>query len=257
MSLEDQTAQKVASLLPTQNDVEEENLVHKLAKTRQELDDFVYIVSHDLRAPLRAIDSLAGWIATDYADSIDKDGQEMLSLLVGRSRRLHQMLDGLLQYSRIGRIVEQKTELDLAKLVPEIFHKLAPDGTVELLIQTDMPVIWGEQTRIEQIFENLLSNALRSIDKPLGKIEIGCFEADAYWEFRVTDNGMGIEKKHHTRIFQMFQTLQPRYETEENGVGLALVKKIVETYDGRIWVESQPGRGSTFYFTYPKHDIIP
>jgi light-regulated signal transduction histidine kinase (bacteriophytochrome) len=237
-------------------EMEETDLLHELARARQDLDDFVYIVSHDLKAPLRAIDSLAEWIAADYADRIDEDGQEMLTLLVNRTRRLHHMLDGLLQYSRVGRIVEQKTELDLAQFVPGIFNKLDHDETIELLIQTELPVIWAEQTRIEQIFENLLSNAVRSIDKPGGKIEVRCLEAGKYWEFRVIDNGVGIEEKQFIRIFQIFQTLQPRDESEENGVGLALVKKIIETYGGQIWVESQPGRGSSFHFTYPKHNIV-
>jgi light-regulated signal transduction histidine kinase (bacteriophytochrome) len=253
MIAQDRTVKAETALLLERNEVEETDLLQQLARAQQDLDEFVYIVSHDLVAPLRAIDSLAGWIATDFADNIDEDGQEMLALLGLRTRRLHQMLDGLLQFSRIGRIVEQKTNLDLKQFVPDIIEKLDHGEAVDILIQTDLPVIWAEPTRIEQIFENLLSNAIRAIDKPAGKIEISCREASEYWEFRVTDNGVGIEEKQFARIFQIFQTLQPRDETEENGVGLALVKKIVETNGGRIWVESQPGQGSSFNFTYPKY----
>jgi len=224
----------------------------QLECVNKELKDFAYVVSHDLKAPLRGIKTLAEWIATDQADRLDDEGQEQLRLLLGRVDRMHALIDGILQYSRVGRVNEEKERVDLGALVPQIVDLLAPPEHIHITIGDELPVIESERTRITQVFQNLLSNAIKYMDKPQGRITVGCREDEECWTFNVSDNGPGIDAKHHERIFQLFQTLVPRDQYESTGIGLTLVKKIVELYGGRIWIESQVGEGCSFYFTLPK-----
>jgi len=224
----------------------------KLQEVNQELNDFAYVVSHDLKAPLRAVTQLTGWIATDYADALDEEGQEMMNLLIGRTKRMHNLIQGILEYSRIGRVKEREKEVDLNWLVQDTIEMLAPPEHVQMTIKSELPTVVGEQIRLEQVFQNLLGNAIRFMDKSAGCVIIDCADEGSHWLFSVADNGPGIEEKYHDKVFQMFQTLAPRDEFESTGVGLALVKKIVETSGGSIWLESEVGKGSTFYFTLPK-----
>jgi light-regulated signal transduction histidine kinase (bacteriophytochrome) len=230
-------------------------LLEQLEKTNQELKEFAYIVSHDLKAPLRGIDTLVRWISTDYADKFDETGKEQMDLLLNRVKRMHNLIDGILQYSRIGRVKEDKTVVNLNELVPDIIDLIVPPENISITIEDELPMIECEKTRIIQVFQNLLSNAVKYMDKPQGQIRVGCVEEDGCWKFSVSDNGPGIEEKYFEKIFQLFQTLAPRDEVESTGVGLTVVKKIVEMYGGRIWVESKVGKGSTFFFTLPKQEM--
>jgi signal transduction histidine kinase/drug/metabolite transporter superfamily protein YnfA len=227
-------------------------LLRELESANQELKDFAYIASHDLKAPLRAIKTLADWISTDYADKLDQDGQEQLKLLKQRVDRMHNLIDGILQYSRVGRVREKNVNVQLDKLLPEIIDTLAPPANIKITVDTELPTIKCEETRITQVFQNLLSNAVKYMDKPEGSIRVGCSEEGESWKFSVSDNGPGIEKQHWERIFKIFQTLAPRDEFESTGIGLTVVKKIVEIYGGRIWLDSEVGKGTTFFFTFPK-----
>ncbi len=231
---------------------EETRLRRQLEIANQELRDFAYVVSHDLKAPLRAIASLAGWIADDYADKLDDDGREQLALLQGRVQRMHNLIEGILQYSRVGRIGEEGEPVDLSVLVPDVVDALAPPPHVEVKILTSLPVVRGDRTRLTQLFQNLLSNAVKFLDKPQGEIGINCQAEGGFWHFAVSDNGPGIEERHFARIFQLFQTLTPRDEFESTGIGLSIVKKIVEQCAGSVWVESLVGAGTTFHFTLPR-----
>jgi PAS domain S-box-containing protein len=230
-------------------------LLEQLEKTNQELKDFAYVVSHDLKAPLRGINTLVKWISSDYGDKFDQGGKEQMTLLLGRVDRMHNLIDGILQYSRVGRVKEEKTQVNLNELVPDIIDMVAPPENIAIAIENELPVIECEKTRVTQVFQNLLSNAIKYMDKPLGQIRVTCIEKDNCWKFGVADNGSGIEEKYFEKIFQMFQTLRPRDEFESTGVGLTVVKKIVEIHGGRIWVESKIGEGSTFFFTLPKKEI--
>ena len=147
-------------------------LVKELESVNQELKDFAYIASHDLKAPLRAIKTLADWISTDYADKIDQDGQEQLKLLRQRVDRMHNLIDGILQYSRVGRVREKLVEVELNKLLPEIIDMLAPPANIKITVESDMPTVKCEETRITQVFQNLLSNAVKYMDKPDGLIKV-------------------------------------------------------------------------------------
>ena len=227
-------------------------LMSELESANEELKSFAYVVSHDLKAPLRAIGALADWLATDYTDKLDDQGKEHLRLLVSRVHRMGNLIDGILQYSRVGRVKEAPVAMDVGNVIREVIELIAPPENVTIEIEDPMPTIVAEPTRIQQIFQNLLSNAIKYMDKPRSEIRIACNDEDSQWKFSVSDNGPGIESRHFDKIFQLFQTLAPRDRIESTGVGLALVKKIVEIYGGRIWVESRPGEGSTFFFTLPK-----
>jgi signal transduction histidine kinase/predicted hydrocarbon binding protein len=238
-----------------QADQRQTQLLEQLEKTNQELRGLVYILSHDLKAPLRGISTLADWISTDYADKLDDNGKEQMNLLMRRANRMHNLIDGILQYSRVGRVEEEKVVVNLNELVTEAIDTIAPPENITITIESELPTIECGQTRIMQVFQNLLSNAVKYMDKPQGQIKVGCVEEDGFWEFYVADNGPGIEEKYFEKIFQLFQTLAPRDESESTGIGLTVTKKIVELYKGKIWVESKVGEGTTFFFTLPKQDI--
>jgi light-regulated signal transduction histidine kinase (bacteriophytochrome) len=226
-------------------------LFKELEDVNDELQNFAYVVSHDLKAPLRAISTLASWISTDYSDKFDSEGKEQMRLLMSRVKRMHDLIDGILEYSRVGRINEEKIKVNLNDLLKEVIDIIAPPANIKIKVVTELPEIRFESTRISQVFQNLLSNAIKFMDKPEGKIEIGCNTKSDHWEFFVTDNGPGIDEKHFSKIFKIFQTLQPRDEFESTGIGLTLIKKIITMYDGKIWVESKLGEGTTFFFTLP------
>ena len=225
----------------------------ELESANIELNDFAYVVSHDLKAPLRAVSQLSEWIAEDYGAAIEEEGQKLISLLIARVKRMHSLIDGILQYSRIGRIKEEKKPVDLNMLLQEVMDLIEMPGNIRVIIENDLPSITCEQTRIKQVFENLLDNAIKFIDKPAGEIRIGCSDAGTDWKFSVADNGTGIDEKYHEKIFQIFQTLYPRDQKEGAGVGLSLVKKIIENSGGKLWLKSKISEGSTFFFTLPKN----
>lgn len=227
-------------------------LMREISSANEELTSFAYVVSHDLKAPLRAIGSLADWLSTDYADKFDDEGREHMRLLISRVHRMGALIDGILQYSRVGRVKEAQVDVDLNRLVHDVIDLLTPPAHVQVTVRDALPTVRIEPTRIQQVFQNLISNAVKYMDKSAGRIEIGCADEGKYWRFSVSDNGPGIDTRHFERIFQLFQTLAPRDKIESTGVGLALVKKIVEMYGGKVEVESKPGEGSTFSFTLSK-----
>ncbi len=227
-------------------------LMQEITAANEELTNFAYVVSHDLKAPLRGIASLADWLSQDYADKFDAQGREHMRLLIRRVHRMSALIDGILEYSRAGRIKETSTRLDMNALMREIIDLLAPPSTIQILVATPLPILIADKTRIQQILQNLVSNSIKYMDKPAGRVRVDCVEQQHVLAFSVADNGPGIEERHFERIFQLFQTLTPRDQVESTGVGLALVKKIVEMYGGRVWVESQIGTGSTFFFTLPR-----
>jgi two-component system sensor kinase FixL len=228
------------------------DLLRRVADINEELTHFAYVVSHDLKAPLRGIKLLTEWLCTDYGDKLGDQAKEQLDLLQSRVQRMHNLIEGVLQYSRVGRIKEEMVTVDLNELVPSIVDTIAPPSHIHVTIEGTLPSLVCERTRVTQVFQNLLTNAVKYMDKPEGSITVACEDQGNAWRFRVTDNGPGIEEKYFERIFKIFQTLAPKDEYESTGVGLTLVKKIIELYGGKVWVESQVGQGSTFLFTWPK-----
>ena len=227
-------------------------LMQEIRSANEELTSFAYVVSHDLKAPLRAIGSLADWLSTDYADKFDDEGKEHMRLLINRVHRMSGLIDGILQYSRVGRVKEALADVNLNALVRDVIDLLSPPAHITITVDQELPTIRIEPTRIEQVFQNLISNAIKYMDKAEGRVHIACSADGNGWRFSVQDNGAGIEPRHFERIFQLFQTLAPRDRVESTGVGLALVKKIVEMYGGQVSIESSPGVGSTFSFTLPR-----
>jgi signal transduction histidine kinase/CHASE3 domain sensor protein len=224
----------------------------QLRDANRELADFAAVVSHDLKTPLRAVASLVRWLQSDHGDDLNEEGRGYLAEIVRRVVRMDRMINDILEYSRLGRS-EQRTEpVDLSELVPAVVHDLAPAGHVNIEIVPNLPVVEGEPVRLRQVFQNLIGNAIQHADKPLVVIRVDWADRGGAWEFGVSDNGPGIDARHFERIFRMFQTLAPKDKTESTGVGLALVKRIVERACGRVWVESRVGWGSTFRFTWPK-----
>ncbi|MCX5637213.1 MAG: PAS domain S-box protein [Planctomycetota bacterium] len=230
-------------------------LLKELESANRELKDFAYVASHDLKAPLRGIKTLAEWLSADYADKLGEQGKEQMGLLLRRVDRMQNLIDGILQYSRVGRVKENRAVVNLNKVVAEVIDTLAPPANITITVENELPTIESEPTRIAQVFQNLMSNAIKYMDKPQGQIKVSCVEEDGFWKFGVADNGLGIEEKHFEKIFQIFQTLSPRDDFESTGLGLTITKKIVELYGGKIWVQSKVGEGSTFFFTLPKQEM--
>ena len=227
----------------------------ELQRANQELSEFSYIVSHDLKAPLRGVASLVGWLEQDHGAALGEEGRELLRLLSTRSRRMHRLIEDILHFSRLGRTREAPGEVDLERLVHEVIDSLAVPAHIEVRIEGSLPRVTGEETRLRQVFQNLISNAVKFMDKPQGLVTIGweALEEDGtLWRFCVADNGPGIEARHFERIFDIFQTLSPRDDPDSTGIGLTVVKKIIELAGGRIWVESEPGKGARFMFTLPR-----
>jgi PAS domain S-box-containing protein len=228
------------------------DLMGELKEINEQLNQFAYVVSHDLKAPLRAISSLADWLITDYGDKVGEAGREQFNMLLGRTKRMNSLVDGILRYSRITRQHEDQVSVDVNQLLKEVCEMLSPPPGMAVKIQPGLPVLLCERTRLTQVFENLISNAVKYMGKPEGVIGIGCEDAGAHWKFHVRDTGPGIEERYYEKIFQIFQTLAARDDRESTGIGLAIVKKNVELSGGRVWVESKLGQGSTFYFLMPK-----
>lgn len=236
------------------SEVRQAELLAEVAAANQELKDFAYVVSHDLKAPLRGIASIAEWLNQDYGDRLDEDGKEMLTLMSGRVRHMSDLIDGVLKYSRLGRVLKGDSSIDLNIVIQEIIEAIAPPPEITIKIETDLPTLNLERTRIQQVFQNLISNAINYMGNPSGEIHIGHREYPAkkgFWEFYVSDTGIGIEERHQDQIFQIFQTLHSADQPDSTGIGLAIVKKIIEMYGGQIWVTSKIDVGSTFWFTLP------
>lgn len=216
----------------------------------QELRDFAYIVSHDLKAPLRAINQLATWISEDYGSVLAEDGRHQLTLMSERVKRMHALIDGILQYSRIGRLQEQRQDVDLNLITTDTINLLAPPPHIHIRIEGKLPIVYAERVRMQQLFQNLISNAIKFMDKPQGEIVLSSSCDNNLCRITVADNGPGIDEKYHQKIFQIFQTLGSQTsDTDSTGIGLSLVKKIVELHGGTIMVNSKPGHGSQFIFT--------
>lgn len=230
-----------------------EKLLAQLETTNDELKDFAYIVSHDLRAPLRAISTLAQWLVTDYHDKLDEEGQEQLNLLINRAKRMEALIDGVLRYSRVNRERQEISETDLNEIVSNVIDLINCPENITIELSDTLPIINIDKTRISQVFQNLIGNAIKYMDKKRGIIQIGFLNEKEAFKFFVKDNGPGINKNYFDKIFQIFQTLNPRDEIESTGIGLSIVKKIIELYNGKLWIESIPGEGSTFYFTLPEN----
>jgi len=230
---------------------EAQRLIRALESTNRDLDQFAYVTSHDLKAPLRGISSLAAWIEEDLGVTLAEGTREKLQLLRGRVKRLEALIQGILDYSRAGRTDGKREMLTLDKVVAESVELVSPPTAAEVAVG-EMPIVVVERVALQQVFMNLIGNALKHARREDARINVSATELGSMIECRVSDNGPGIAPAYHERIWGIFQTLEARDRVENTGIGLSIVKKIVEGRGGRVWVESTEGQGATFCFTWPR-----
>jgi len=227
----------------------------ELAASNTELEQFAYVASHDLQEPLRMVTSFLSLLEKKYGDVIDDKGKKYIDFAVDGAQRMRQIILDLLEYSKAGQTEFNREDINLNELVHEIqvlFRKQVEEKNAVIHVG-DLPVIHAYKVPLRQVFQNLIGNALKYTSQDISpQINISAKELKDQWQFTVTDNGIGIEKEYFEKIFVIFQRLHTRREFSGTGIGLAITKKIIETMRGNIWVESNAGKGSAFYFTIPK-----
>jgi PAS domain S-box-containing protein len=227
-----------------------------LLQTNHELDQFAYITSHDLKAPLRAIASLSEWIEEDLDKLMSPETRSQMHLLRSRVYRMQALLNGLLEYSQAGRKQSPITTVDVNRLLTKIIQSLSPPDTFAIKVESLMPVLNTREQPLEQVFHHLIDNAIRHHLSKTGTVNISVVDQGDWYEFAVADDGEGIEVQFQEKIYTIFQTLKARDHQENVGAGLAIVKKIVASEGGIVRLESTFGKGSSFRFTWPKQPII-
>lgn len=244
---------RAESALQGLNTTLEQRVARRTAEAERrarELEQFAYVASHDLKAPLRAIANLALWLKEDLETQLTDQTREQLDLLRDRVARMHALIDGLLTYSRVGRAGGVEEEVDSAALVAETIDSLSPPAGFRITVAPDMPRLRTDRLQLGQVFANLIGNGIRHHHKEQGEIRVAGRDRGDYCEFIVSDDGPGIAPEMHDKVFMMFQTLEVKDTGINTGIGLALVKKIVEEHGGTVELHSEPGRGSTFRFSW-------
>jgi PAS domain S-box-containing protein len=226
-----------------------------LEQRNRDLDSFVHIVSHDLKAPLRAVANLSQWIEEDLEGALTTANQQQMTLLRSRVHRMEATIEGLLEYARIGRTDDTNELVVVAQLLAEVLESLAPPPTFTIAIAPNLPTLYAKRLLLSQVFANLIGNGIKHHDRSDGTIHISIAEQRDFYEFAIADDGAGIDPDYHAKIFTIFQAVNPQNRSDSTGIGLAIVQKIIEAEGGKIWLESQVGKGTTFYFTWPKRAI--
>lgn len=228
----------------------QQNLLKSLEKKNQELTDYAHMVSHDLKSPLRSISTLISWIMEDNYKNLNKKGQQNFQLILNNVEKMDALINGILNYSTIDQAELNSYSVDVKFLVEEIIEMLVIPETVIVDIAPNLPTVNADKYRLQQLFQNLIQNAVKSIDKPKGLVEIKVEEKPDVWSFQIIDNGKGIPDRHHTKVFGIFEKIDN--DQNSTGIGLSIAKKVVDYYGGQIGLESTEGKGSNFYFTIPK-----
>jgi PAS domain S-box-containing protein len=226
--------------------------LRNLEKTNKELDKFAYVVSHDLKAPLRAIGNLTGWIEEDAGHLLPGEVRKNFNLIKERVIRMEALINGILDYSKVAKKNNQSEMFDVNELVNESIEMLNHQQNCKIEVLNKLPEMTADRVKMQQVFMNLIGNAIKFNPRQDKKVRISSATHPGYYQFSISDNGPGIDPRFHEKIFVIFQTINTRDEFESTGVGLAIVKKIIDEQEGKIWVESTPGSGSTFHFTWPK-----
>ncbi|HEY2348485.1 MAG TPA: ATP-binding protein, partial [Puia sp.] len=222
--------------------------INELKNRNAELDKFAYVVSHDLKAPLRGINNVTKWIEEDMETELSPKLSEYLGIIGQRTKRMEDLINGLLDYARVTKKTDSEMT-DVTELVRQITNDIVPRN---FLVQIEpLPVIFTERLKLRQVFSNLISNAVKFSVPEKGSVLITCRELTSHYEFSVKDTGIGIEEEYHTRIFEMFQTLREKDDKENTGIGLAIIKKILDELNCSIRVNSNVGNGAEFIFTWP------
>lgn len=235
-----------------------EAAVEHLNIANRDLEDFAFVTAHDIKTPLRGIGTLADLFKQDYRDRLDEQGLHLLDLLAKRTQRVHALVGGIMKYAKLakeGTVIFRL--VSTRDVVQQAIELVDPPDHIEVLIEGDLPDVVCDETRLLQVFKNLIENAATYMDKPHGLVRIKGELLDGYWAFSVADNGPGIPAEQQQKVFKLFQTLHRKDECATTGIGLSLVRKIVERYQGRVWVESEMGIGSTFFFSLKEQTLAP
>lgn len=230
--------------------LQKENLLKKLEKSNDELHEYAHVVSHDLKSPLRSINALVSWLKDDNKEILDESSLQNIALIESTLEKMEQLITDVLEYSSVGSEDTEMHQVDLDIVINDLLKILYIPEHISVKVLNHLPKIQGNKTKLQQLFQNLISNAIKFSDKEKGLIEINCTELETHFQFSVKDNGIGIEEQFHDKIFKIFHALNK--SKDSTGIGLSIVKKIVELHQGDIWLKSQPGKGTTFFFTLKK-----
>lgn len=229
---------------------EREQLLKNLKKSNQELNDFAHVVSHDLKAPLRSLNALVSWLKEDCLELTDDEEIEgNFELLLKKIDKMDHLINGILKYASIDKIEHPGKDIDLHEIVESIIETIHVPKHVNVIIPERLPIAEGDKFRLHQLFQNLISNAVKYAKDVNGEVSITYETKQDHWEFQISDNGKGIPEKYHKKVFGIFETLDDHQNS--TGIGLSIVKKIVDLFEGTIWVSSIEGKGATFHFTLP------
>ena len=242
---------QVSQILSVSRDITDRKQTQAdLEKRNQELDSFVYVVSHDLKAPLRAVVNLSQWIEDDLEGQLTADNQSQMNLLRSRVQRMSSTIDGLLDYARCGHNDEEIRLVEVAKLLVDVIDSVDPPPTFTIDLPTEMPTFFAKRLLLFQVLVNLIGNGIKHHHSEAGAIQISIEDHGDFYEFAIADNGPGIAPEHQEQMFKIFQAVNPQNRSDSTGIGLAIVKKTIEAEGGAIWLKSELGKGTTFYFTW-------
>ena len=225
-----------------------EELLSELELQNQELSDYAHMASHDLKSPLRSIQTLITWIQADCANQLNESCLKNFNLIEEQVEKMDALISGILEYSSIGKTKTEFYQVDINNLIDDLTNNIGQLNSVSIIKNTTLPTIIGDKYRFQQLFQNLITNAINYNDKEKAIIEIDCEELKEHWLFLVKDNGIGIDKAYHEKIFKTFESLN----SNSTGIGLSIVRKIVDQHQGKIWIDSKLNKGTTFYFTIKK-----
>jgi PAS domain S-box-containing protein len=232
-------------------EIQKESILKELESSNNQLHEYAHIVSHDLKSPLRSIDALVSWIKADNKGKFDEATLQNFQLLDTTLETMEKLISNVLEYSSAGSTtIHDKEDVDLNAILSNLKKMLLIPDNISIKILKSLPIVRGDKTKFQQLFQNLLSNAIKFCDKENGVVEINYEDNNTFHQFSIKDNGIGIKKKYHDKIFQIFHSLNKRKDS--TGVGLSIVKKIINLHEGDIWLESEPSLGTTFYFTIKK-----
>ena len=227
-----------------------EELLNSLEKQNQSLNEYAHVVSHDLKSPLRSIHSLITWIKEENETNFDPKTEEYFSLIQKKVEKMNHLIQGILTYSKIDKLHIVKEEVDLNDLVLNILNMVFIPAHIDVKISNKLPTIKADGFRMQQLFQNLINNAINFNDKKEGLVEISCFDEEEHYVFSIKDNGVGISKNNHEKIFLIFESIA--HDDKSSGIGLSIVKRILDNSNEKIWLDSQENVGTTFFFTLHK-----
>ena len=227
-----------------------EELLYSLEKQNQSLNEYAHVVSHDLKSPLRSIYSLITWIKEENEANFNPTTEEYFTLIQKKVEKMNHLIQGILTYSKIDKVHIVNEEVDLNDLVQNILNMVFVPEHIEIKIANKLPTIKADGFRMQQLFQNLINNAINFNDKPNGLVEIACIEKEGHFVFSIKDNGVGISKKNHEKIFFIFESIAQ--DDKSSGIGLSIVKRILDNSNEKIWLDSQENKGTTFFFTLRK-----